>query len=413
MEIVKNGAVSKKLLKTLSVVTLLITSNISYSESDVFTNLRWDGYISQALIYTSDNNFFGNSDDSISTEFTELEFLFSASFLNDFQFSGSILSRRAGESDNGSLRVDHGFLTYTMLNDLNWTFGARAGRIKAPFGFYGETRDIAFTRPSILTPQQLYPEFARGLMFTLDGIDFHGQRNWNINSLSWQIALSKKDPSAEELEDLTKRQITGTPKSDLYGAARLLYDWDAGKVRLAISYGKLGFRVINQGYPDTRISTRAVVLSSEYNARNWQIVGEYSMTTNDIENLQSYHQNSHNDGASYYLQGTYRLSHGLEVLLRRGYLYLNKDDKSGKVFEAEAYADFMNGILDTPIPGYTQYAENWVIGAGWHINSDILLRAEYQIIEGTAWVPADDAMIQPLSMEKDWDMLMLQASYRF
>ena len=389
---------------------LLLLPSIAFSD-DFFTNPRWDGYISQSIIYTSDNNFFGDSDDDINLDYTEIELLFSTAFLRDFQFSGSLLSRRAGDTDNGRIRLDHGFITYTAFNNVDWTLGARAGRIKAPQGFYNETRDVAFTRPGILVPQSIYLERYRDWMFSADGIEFFTMRNWDASSLSFRLLMSNKDPKRKVFEELIG--FDGYPIGDVKdgksGLAKLLYDYNTGRLRLGLTYGYLAYDVDNTefgGFPDSEISTKAVFISAEYNTDKWKFVGEYVPTKNHVKNLLATLPDQKTDGLSYYLQSTYRINPSWDMMLRRGVLYLNKDDKTGARFEAD------NPLLG--IPGHTRYAKNWVLGFGWHFSDSLLFRIEYYDVEGTGWMPNKDIRrSSETSLHKNWEMVMFQTSYRF
>ncbi len=403
------GALFKKIKHTILLLILLATYSVSCVADDFFTNARWDGYISQSLIHTTDNNFFGKSDDSISLDYTEIELLLSTTFLQDFQLSGSLLSRRAGESDNGEIRLDHGFITYTAFNNLDWTLGVRAGRIKASQGFYNETRDVAFTRPGILVPQSIYLERYRDWMFSADGLEFFTMRNWESNSLSFRLLMSNKDPNKETVEELLPYSIDGTVKDGISGVAKLLYDYDTGRLRLALTYGYLAYEVDN-GYlgsvPDTEVSTSAVFLSAEYNTDKWKFVGEYVPTKNKMLNLLGGLPDQNTKGLSYYLQSTYRIDPKWEVMLRRGVLFLDKNDKNGLKYEAVTTA------FGNPTPGHTTFAKNWVLGIGWHFSDSLLFRIEYYDVEGTGWIPSKD-LANTEALHKDWEMLMFQTSYRF
>jgi hypothetical protein len=46
----------------------------------------------------------------------------------------------------------------------------RVGRIKTAYGLYNTTRDVPFTRPSIVLPQSIYFERTRNLTVSADGV---------------------------------------------------------------------------------------------------------------------------------------------------------------------------------------------------------------------------------------------------
>lgn len=119
-------------------------------------DLQIHGFASQAYIYTSDNDVFGNSDDNGSSGFTEIGINALLRPLPRLQFSAQGLSRRAGQGTSATPRLDFAVADYRLYSQDTNQFGIRVGRLKNPFGFYNDTRDVAFTRPSILLPQSIY-----------------------------------------------------------------------------------------------------------------------------------------------------------------------------------------------------------------------------------------------------------------
>ena len=119
-------------------------------------DLQIHGFASQAYIYTSDNDVFGNSDDNGSFGFTEIGINALLRPLPRLQLSAQGLSRRAGQGTSATPRLDFAVADYRLFSQDTNQFGIRVGRLKNPFGFYNDTRDVPFTRPSILLPQSIY-----------------------------------------------------------------------------------------------------------------------------------------------------------------------------------------------------------------------------------------------------------------
>ncbi|PKG53027.1 hypothetical protein CXF87_08475, partial [Halomonas sp. MES3-P3E] len=100
------------------------------------------GFLSQALVVTDDNDFFGpSSQDEGSFEFTEIGLNVSLRPHQDVLLAAQMLSRRAGgDSSDAYPELDYGLIDYQMVSDQQRTFGIQLGRIKNPFGFYNQTR---------------------------------------------------------------------------------------------------------------------------------------------------------------------------------------------------------------------------------------------------------------------------------
>ena len=78
------------------------------------------GFAAQGFVLTSDNNLFGDSEDG-SLEFRELGINGQWQPLDRLGFSGQLLSRRAGEADDGDPVIDF------LFADLNLYQGNRGG----------------------------------------------------------------------------------------------------------------------------------------------------------------------------------------------------------------------------------------------------------------------------------------------
>lgn len=157
------------------------------------------------------------------------------------QLSGQLLHRRAGEGSNGGIHIDFGFLDYNFANTPAAEIGIRLGRMKNPFGFYNDTRDVPFTRPSILLPQSIYFDRTRNLALASDGIQVYGESraDWGNITVQFGAAFPQVDGHDTEISVLRSLQHRGDLKTKLSYIGRILYEQADGKLRLAISGAKL------------------------------------------------------------------------------------------------------------------------------------------------------------------------------
>src|SRR5690606_11730451 len=149
---------AKKQLKRSSLIlklALLCCMASIVQAEEVFGSWYWHAFASQGFIHSSDNNFFGSSDDGVSADYRELGVLLGAKPYKNFHMVGQLLSRRAGLVEDTDLTVDYAFVSYSFLSDLDRELGIKVGRIRSPMGFFSETRDVAHTRPGILRPQSV------------------------------------------------------------------------------------------------------------------------------------------------------------------------------------------------------------------------------------------------------------------
>src|SRR5687768_4944330 len=164
-------------------------------------NLQIHGFASQAWLKSTGNNVFGNSSsDSGSFDFRELGLNASMRPLPRLQFSVQGLSRWAGNGSPGNIRLDYGFVDYTFFAEEGNQLGIRLGRMKNPLGFYNDTRDVPFTRPSILLPQSIYFDRTRKLAIAADGAHLYGEYHSNLGNISFQLGAARPLVGGAETE---------------------------------------------------------------------------------------------------------------------------------------------------------------------------------------------------------------------
>ncbi|WP_286237454.1 hypothetical protein [Neptuniibacter halophilus] len=377
-----------------------------------FSTVLWadevevNGFITQGYFYTSDNQFNGNSE-SGSFDFRELALNASWRISDELLLTGQVMSRRAGEVDDGDLAVDYAMLDYRFFEGQRSSLGIGVGRIKHPFGFYNKTRDVAFTRPSIVLPQSIYFDKARNLELSADGVRLYGQHLFDTGVLESELVVGwpKRDVNVEYAylgQDWPGRfeDSAGLVWNTQLSSSD--YAWIGGLTlgRLNLEYDSPSPAPGAPGSGDLDINL--AVLSLQYNLEDWSFTGEYFRQDVDWTGLGGvFALIGENESESFYLQVEHRLSDQLSVFLRRDMLYLNRNDRDGKTASA---------LLG--IPAHTQYAFDWTLGVGWQPSRNWLFRAEWHRVEGSGWLASQENP-DLSSLEEDWDMFTLQATYRF
>lgn len=376
-------------------------------------NWQWNLFASQALMHSNANNFYGESADNSSLDYSELGLLVSRRFQQDWQVSGQLLSRRAGETDDGKPRFDFAFVSYQFVNNIDRTWGLRLGRLKSTYGFYNDTRDVAFTRPGILLPQAVYFDRIRNTLFAQNALQLFGERRWQLHNLSWQLAATETDADAGELTDASGIALSGRAEGNMTGQGRLMYSHDADRFRLALSYRASDLDFSPDLIPITgTVITASTAYSAEYNAANWSLSAEFVNTDAQAQGFAagagfgSPIPDFDTDAQSYYMQWRWRPIQRWDILARYDVLYLNKDDKNGNRFAL--------AVAGTPLarPAYSQFAKDKTLGLGWQPNARSLIRLEWHRVNGTGWLSQRDNPL-PAQTQQDWNLGLIQASYRF
>ncbi|MFZ1850657.1 MAG: hypothetical protein WAU15_00210 [Nitrosomonas sp.] len=387
-------------------------------------DLQFHGFVSQGYIVTTDNDVFGNSDNGGSFGFTEAGLNVSLRPLPRLLVSAQMLSRRAGEGNTGMPRLDYGFLDYRLYSHEANQFGIRVGRLKNPFGFYNDTRDMAFTRPSILLPQSIYFDRTRNLGLSGDSVQLYGDAavsSWGTFSTQFGVWLPIVTDGDTEISLLGTRpsQSLGHLNRDVSYIGRGLFESNDKSIRLAIS----GIWLNSSYDPNNRLKDpmgpgafqfTPIYFSAQYNTERWSLTGEYALRSFKYDNnfgldVKGEKNNPLNGldmtGESFYVQGDYRFNPKWEGFIRYDVFFADRSDRNGSKWVAE------DSIKRKGLE-HSRYARDFTVGLRWNITPEFMLRAEYHHVNGTGWLSRLDNPI-PAQTVNEWDLFAIQASYRF
>lgn len=363
-------------------------------------SLQIHGFLSQGFLHTSDNNFFGHSDDNLSVDFRELGINASWRALPDLQLAMQVVWRDAGPTDEDDLRIDYGLANYSLYSSESTLLGIKAGRVPTPLGLYNETRDVASTRPSILLPQSIYFDRNRNLSLSADGGYLYAEHRTDYGDIYFNIGIVNPrtdDPSF-------KRSIAGRRPGKLVGetswVSRLNYEWNNGQVRLAITYAD--FNADYRPQPNTpnllpgSFRFNPLIFSAQYNSENWSITSEFAIRRTRFNDFGP-PLDSDTTGESYYVQGAYSFTPYLQGLIRYDHLIWDKDDRDGRRFSNKFR-----------VPNYSRFAKDWTVGLRYTVIPSLLVSAEYHRINGTGWLSTLEK-----NNQQHWDLYAVMVSFNF
>ncbi|RTE64957.1 hypothetical protein EH243_14890 [Amphritea opalescens] len=401
---------SFKYLPALLVSGLSAWCSVSYADDADHADHDFsvNGFITQGFFATDHNNVYGESSDHGSFDFHEIGLNTAYRFTPKLRGAVQVMSRQAGEVDNGEPKLDYALLDYRFTDSVEQAVGVRVGRLKVPFGFYNETRDVAFTRPSIMLPQSLYFDQARDLELSIDGAILYGSLSapggW------FDIDLLYGSPQKDTNVEYAYLAMDAAGKFDdsegLMG--RIVYNTNNGGVRVGatVSEYRLSYKPAGGSFPyefnKGDLKLNVAMLSAQYNTEHWSLTGEYMVHDIDWTELGGiYAARPKTPLTSYYLQLQYRLNYNWDLLLRYDDLKLDGDDPQG-VLNSQLFGR----------PAHNFYSKDITLGVGWRPNADWLFRAELHNVEGTGWAAEQDNQ-DPAALRKYWNIFALQATYRF
>lgn len=405
---------SSKYIKYLIVLGSALFSYKAVA-SESLSAWEFNGFLTQGYFNSDYNNIYGQSEDG-SFDFREIALNAAWRPYQNLMVSGQLMSRRAGKVQEGDPQVDYAMLDYRLTDGVAGRIGVRVGRIKNPLGFYNETRDVAFTRPSIMLAQAVYFDIARDLVLSSDGIGIYGSRNFNDGWLDMDLLLGK--PKTEESVEYAflSADWPGEMEDSKGFMWRTVYNtndqrWRAGFTmgRFTLNYeadevGLSNLSLLSQmvAPQDGQIDFDAYLLSLQYNLERWSFTTEVARQKTSWGSLQGiFGMDPVNRTEAGYLQAEYRINSRWSAVARYEKLYFDVDDRDGTKTEAL-----------TGKPAHTQFAEDFTLGIGWQPSASWLIRAEWHRVTGTAWIPEQDTPDQN-TLVKKWNLYALQATFRF
>ncbi len=371
------------------------------------------GYGAQGFVLSDGNNVFGDSSHG-SVNYYEAGINGSVQLRPDLMFAAQAAIRDAGITDNGVPRLDYALADYRFLSLINSNAGLRIGQVKNTIGFYNETRDVIFTRPSILLPSA-YGENqgTRSLLFAAPGAQLYTSTVLGDHELSLVGTYSRNRGLSVSQKQLLI-SLSGLPFDlrirDSWNA-QIMDSIDGGRWQIAFSrfYARFALKAPVPVTPSSaedllgNIDVPINFFSVRYNARKFSITAEYVINTNkDFVTLggMPYAVTTFSSDSEY-LQAEYRLNPAWHLMARIDTNFLDSGDRSG-----HRYADVTPGTDPA-----SRFSYDFTTGINWQHGDHWGVWAEYHWIYGTSVVQLlDNADRTP---DDHWSLFMLMAGYKF
>jgi hypothetical protein len=391
--------------RRVSLLTLLAT--LAVCSPALALDYQIHGYAAQGYVYSDDNNVFGDSSHG-SADYYEAGLNASVQVHPKLLFAAQAAIRDAGISDDGTLRLDYALADYRFLTNVDSSAGIRVGKVKNPMGFFNETRDVVFTRPSILMPG-VYSDNQnqRSLIFTGPGAQLYGSKVYGRHEWSLSGTVSD-DRDVRKSDERLLIDLGGLPfdlrVKDSWNA-QLMDSLDGGRWQFAISHFFGRFTLTT---PPTvglagQFDVELTIFSARFNAEKLSITAEYVQNPN--KDLVTFAGTpilrAHITADRGYLQGEYRFNASWGAVARFDASYDDMHDRNGQAFvAANPGADPKSRLTRDVMVGL-----NWRYGEHWGV------WGEYHWIDGTASLQALENP-EPVHPSR-WSLLMLMAGFKF
>jgi len=366
-----------------------------------------NGFLSQTALSTSDNAFLGETDDAVSLNYREAALILRGEVIPKLDFAAQALSRKAGVGDDGSPKLDYGFFTWRAWENERFFHSLILGKLKAPVGFYNETRESPFTRSSIFLPQSIYIDRARNTGLSAEEIMYSGElrkENWVFST---KLGRGKVRQDQDEIMDVYSMpdyfDVEFTNNHAWH--AQIAADYDYGRLRLAYTKysAPVDFKGTVLGTPVSASSKiQYEILSAEINQQAWSLTTEAFRAL--VKPEAAGFGVDHPQGI--YLQYSLNLGNNWDTFVRYDQIVLNKNDRNGEIFEGSPTKNYMG------LPAFVRYAKDYSFGMSYRPSKAWLLRLEFHDVQGTAWMTARDLNEGQLQV-KNWNLFAVAVSWRF
>lgn len=383
-------------------ITLSITPSAKASEK-----LNVSGFIGVGFAYASDNNFLGQGNQSNEILDAGLKAYYEIN--NNFSVSGQITYRRLGDLMNDSKpRIDFAAVNWStrFVGETNISIG----RVKPQLGLYNVSRDMPTSRPTIIMPQSIYSDFFRDISLSFDGARVGTNFDFIDGTVSFEAVYGDSNLDANfntaVVGDLSRGHWEG--ESALSLDARYVDN----NITIAASFSKLhpSFEAGNNSFLDFtgtgliiplssgELSIKSYHLGIQFNTENIEYTAELLVRKNGLGGIIPVDETT---SEGYYGQIRYSFSPSIIGTFRYENYRRNKDQKKGDL------------PLIPGIPDHANTSKTSTFGLSWQLSPSWMVAADIHLVEGAGWLAPLTATTVVAYGKKHWQLMAVQAVYRF
>ncbi|SCY87370.1 hypothetical protein [Desulfoluna spongiiphila] len=332
------------------------------------------GFITQGYLLSSDNKFFGDTDNGGTYHFNERGINFTSDVSDRLRLGIQFFSRDFGSLGENEVTIDWAYADYSFTEWANF----KAGKLKMPQGLYNTSRDVDMLRTSVLLPQSVYNEGWRDSINALNGFEYYGYAPaGKVGSFEYHLMggvnqFDDDGPEMRLLEDQFPIYLgvdVSNNEVDRTYVGSVLWETPLDGLSFGVSGWEMNFNADITSNPDGSVTSPPAptlkpseievtqtgwttslqyavgdfVFSTEYNRINYEMVAPGYIPEDSAA--------ADFDSEGYYGMITYRFTDWFELGTYYSEYYANRDDKDGEK-SAQKWA-LSDGLLGgyPPRPG--------------------------------------------------------------
>jgi len=361
------------------------------------------GFIAQGLTQAKNSNAV-NNDGDVSTELTEVGVNAKWTLYPKIKVAGQVVYLNGGNRYANGARLDYLFVDISLTDDFDHQLNAYLGRYKNQHWLYSSTRDVPFTRPSIILPQSIYYDAFRDIAVASDGVAIKGYLQHALGDIEYNWSIGATNITSEQSKTLLSSAIQGSAKQKFVHQASLFWQPSSSRATYGMSLLDSDFSYkpgANDFFSNGDVTVQRMMLNWRYQAEKWELAAEVMQERMTIEGFFQPEFFRAQRGMGGYLLGRYRFDSKLSAVVALDYLTQNKDDKRGSQLPA------------TGIPAYFGYQQSAMVGATYALADNWQLQAEHHWVDGTGRL--SPSLVPDLNINKQryWQLWALQLTYWF
>lgn len=402
------------------------------------------GFITQGYLLSSDNKFFGDTDNGGTYHFNERGINFTSDVSDRLRLGIQFFSRDFGNLGNNDVTIDWAYADYSFTEWANF----RAGKLKMPQGLYNTSRDVDMLRTSVLLPQSVYNEGWRDSINALNGFEYYGYApagkvgSFEYHFLGGVNQFEDDGPEMRLLEDQFPIYLgvdVSNNKVDRTYVGSVLWESPLEGLSFGLSGWEMNFTAETSSTPDgsvpgaptldpseIEVTQTGWTTSLQYAVGDFVFSTEYNRINYEFEDPIYVPGGKDFDSEGYYGMITYRFTDWFEVGTYYSEYYANRDDKDGEKAAQKWAAS--EGLLGGYPPGqeHRAYLKDLALSLRFDITENWIFKLEGHKMRGgaimlnsdgnTDFYPssfANNGLIEGPSYTKDWELYTAKVSFSF
>lgn len=386
--------------KYLQLITLLLLLSYSSVNAEEFSI---HGFLAQGLTQAKKSNAI-NDDGELSAALIELGLNAQWALTSRVRLSGQVVYLNGGNRYPQGSRLDYLFLDFSVQDTFDHQLNLYLGRYKNQHWLFSSTRDVPFTRPSIVLPQSIYYDAFRDIAVASDGIALKGYLQHASGEFEYNWSVGATSITAEQGRILLSPVVQGRANQKYVHQASLFWQPLGSQFSYGISLldSEFNYRAAAVDFfSEGDMTVQRFMLTWRYQAERWEMVSEIMQERLSIKGFYAPGFTRDQMGQGGYLLGRYHLTPQLTTVLTLDYLTQNKDDRRG------------SALPEVGIPEYFGYQQSITMGVNYAVSASWQLQLEHHWVDGTGRLSPSLIPDQAVNTQRYWQLWALQLTYRF